>query len=201
MKMKSKKFVSRIVLMGMMVLGIFTGISTSVMAAPKEITVGVTSFADTLETTEQYFSWVVSRYGVGETLTKFDEKGELVPLLAESWENSKDGKSWKFKIREGVKFSDGTLMTSESVKNSLERTFKLNQRANTFFIPKSIVADKNYLIIETEKPVTTLPGCLADPLFIIVNTEADTTKFAMEGPISTGPYVVEKFNPTVLFSS
>ena len=62
--------------------------------------------------------------------------------MAESWENSKDGKSWKFKIREGVKFSDGTLMTSESVKNSLERTFKLNQRANTFFIPKSIVADK-----------------------------------------------------------
>lgn len=162
----------------------------------KEIVIGTPSFANTLETTEQYFSWTVARYGVGETLTKFDEKGELVPLLAESWENSKDGKSWKFKIREGVKFSDGTLMTSESVKNSLERTFKLNQRANTFFIPKSIVADKNYLIIETEKPVTTLPGCLADPLFIIVNTEADTTKFAMEGPISTGPYVVEKFNPT-----
>ena len=79
MKMKSKKFVSRIVLMGMMVLGIFTGISTSVMAAPKEITVGVTSFADTLETTEQYFSWVVSRYGVGETLVKFDEHGEKAP--------------------------------------------------------------------------------------------------------------------------
>lgn len=66
----------------------------------KEIVIGTPSFANTLETTEQYFSWTVARYGVGETLTKFDEKGELVPLLAESWENSKDGKSWKFKIRE-----------------------------------------------------------------------------------------------------
>ncbi len=75
-----------------MVLGIFTGISTSVIAAPKEITVGVTSFADTLETTEQYFSWVVSRYGVGETLIKFDEHGEKAPLLAESWEKSEGGK-------------------------------------------------------------------------------------------------------------
>ena len=35
-------------------------------ADAKEITIGVTSFADTLEPTEQYFSWVVSRYAIGE---------------------------------------------------------------------------------------------------------------------------------------
>ena len=73
-------------------------------ADAKEITIGVTSFADTLEPTEQYFSWVVSRYAIGECLTKFDENGEIVPCLAESWENSEDGKTWTFKIREGVKF-------------------------------------------------------------------------------------------------
>ena len=44
-------------------------------ADAKEITIGVTSFADTLEPTEQYFSWVVSRYAIGECLTKFDENG------------------------------------------------------------------------------------------------------------------------------
>ena len=48
----------------------------------KEITIGVTSFADTLEPTEQYFSWVVSRYAIGECLTKFDEHGEIVPWSA-----------------------------------------------------------------------------------------------------------------------
>ena len=37
-------------------------------ADAKEITIGVTSFADTLEPTEQYFSWVVSRYAIGECL-------------------------------------------------------------------------------------------------------------------------------------
>ena len=47
-------------------------------ADAKEITIGVTSFADTLEPTEQYFSWVVSRYAIGECLTKFDEEGEIV---------------------------------------------------------------------------------------------------------------------------
>ena len=82
----------------------------------KEITIGVTSFADTLEPTEQYFSWVVSRYAIGECLTKFDENGEIVPCLAEEWDNSEDGKTWTFKIREGVKFSNGDDMTPEMVK-------------------------------------------------------------------------------------
>lgn len=162
----------------------------------KEITVGVTSFADTLETTEQYFSWVVSRYGIGETLTKFDKNGDITSSLAESWENGNEGKEWRFKIREGVKFSDGTDLTPELVKSSLERTFKLSGRAVTFFEPEEITVDGQYLVIRTKTPVTILPEGLADPLFIIVNTEADTSSFALKGPICTGPYVVESFNPT-----
>ena len=73
-----------------------------------ELTIGVTSFADTLEPTEQYFSWVVSRYGVGECLVRFDESGEMVPCLAE---NSAEGLTWTFTIRQGVQFSNGNYMT------------------------------------------------------------------------------------------
>ena len=97
-------------------------------ADAKEITIGVTSFADTLEPTEQYFSWVVSRYAIGECLTKFDEEGEIVPCLAESWENSEDGKTWTFKIREGVKFSNGDDMTPEMVMASIQRTVDKSDR-------------------------------------------------------------------------
>ena len=50
--------------------------------ASNELVVGVTSFEDTLEPTDQYFSWVVTRYGIGENLKKFDEKGNLQQLLA-----------------------------------------------------------------------------------------------------------------------
>ena len=161
-----------------------------------EVTIAVTSFADTLEPTEQYFSWVVTRYGVGETLVKFDENGELSPCLAESWENSEDKKAWTFKIRKGVKFSNGDDMTPEMVKTSLERTFEMSERAGEFFKPESIEIDGQNLVIKTKEPVAVLPGCLADPLFLIVDTKADQSKFATEGPVCTGPYVVESFNPT-----
>lgn len=163
-----------------------------------QITIGVTSFADTLEPTEQYFSWVVSRYGVGENLVKFDENGELVPCLAESWEPSEDQKSWIFKIREGVKFSNGDELTPELVKASIERVYELSDRAESFFKPESIEVDGQNLIITTSEPIASVPGSLADPLFLIVDTSegVDQDAFAQDGPICTGPYVVESFSPT-----
>ena len=126
----------------------------TVSNTPKdELVVGVTSFADTLEPTDQYFAWVITRYGVGEGLTKFGESGELEPLLAESWSLSDDKLEWTFKIRDNVKFSNGTPLTAERVKTSLERVFEKNGKAEGYFKYKSIVADGQNLTIKTEKPV------------------------------------------------
>ena len=161
-----------------------------------EITIGVTSFADTLEPTEQYFSWVVSRYAIGETLLRFDEHGELVPCLAEEWSVSDDNLTWTFRIRQGVKFSNGEDMTPELVKASLERTFRRSDRAVGFFDPASIEVEGQDLKITTKVPSAIVPGSLADPLFLIVNTHVDDSTFAMSGPVCTGPYVVKSFSPT-----
>ena len=156
--------------------------------------VGVTNFADTLEPTQNYFGWVVMRYGLGECLSKFDEKMNVQPWLAESWSISDDHLTWTFKIRDGVKFSNGNALTAEAVKASIERAFQKNNRAATFFKYKEIKAEGQNLIIVTEKPMPNMPGFLADPLFIIVDTSAEGSRdFAKEGPICTGPYMVESF--------
>ena len=104
--------------------------ATGTTNANGELVVGVTSFADTLEPTEQYFSWVITRYGVGENLVRFDENGELEPSLAEEWKVSDDKLTWEFKIRDGVKFSNGNPLTAEAVKSSLDRTFRKSKRAD-----------------------------------------------------------------------
>ena len=156
--------------------------------------VGVTNFADTLEPTQNYFGWVVMRYGLGECLTKFDEKMNVQPWLAENWSISDDHLTWTIKIRDGVKFSNGDELTAEAVKASLERVFAKNNRAETFFKYKEIRAEGQNLIITTEKPMPNLMGFLADPLFIVVDTKAEAGRdFAKEGPICTGPYMVESF--------
>lgn len=156
--------------------------------------IGVTNFADTLEPTENYFGWVVMRYGMGESLAKFDEKMKVTPWLAESWQISDDHLTWTFKIRDNVKFSNGTPLTAEAVKASIERAFEKNKRAATFFKYAEMTADGQTLKIRTEKPEPNMPGFLADPLFLIVDVTAEAKRnFAKEGPICTGPYMVQSF--------
>jgi peptide/nickel transport system substrate-binding protein len=52
----------------------------------------------------------------------FDKSGtKPAPSLAESWTTSKDGKTYTFKIRHGVKFHDGAEMTSKDIKASYDK--------------------------------------------------------------------------------
>jgi peptide/nickel transport system substrate-binding protein len=57
-----------------------------------------------------------------ETLVEYDPNtGQLVGVLATDWQASPDAKVYTFKLREGVKFHDGSLLTAEAVKLSFER--------------------------------------------------------------------------------
>ena len=55
------------------------------------------------------------------------DKAELEPLLATEWTASPDNKVFTFKLREGVKFHDGTPFTSAAVKASFDRRLAVNQ--------------------------------------------------------------------------
>ena len=56
-----------------------------------------------------------------ETLLRSDNKGNLLPWLAESYKVAEDQKSITFTIRKGVKFSDGSDLTADVVKWNLEQ--------------------------------------------------------------------------------
>jgi len=71
-------------------------------------------------TVSSYSSYQILN-NVLEGLTFYDDELNLIPWLAESWEQSEDGLTWTFKLREGVKFHNGREMTAEDVKWSFER--------------------------------------------------------------------------------
>ncbi|HET6500893.1 MAG TPA: ABC transporter substrate-binding protein [Amycolatopsis sp.] len=58
-------------------------------------------------------------YNVYEGLVKLDAAGRIVPLLAESW--TTDGRTYDFRLRPGVKFSNGAPFTAADVKFSIDR--------------------------------------------------------------------------------
>ncbi len=61
-------------------------------------------------------------YQVVENLVGFmQSSAEIAPLLALSWEASEDAKTWVFKLREGVNFTDGTPFNAEAAKFNFDR--------------------------------------------------------------------------------
>ena len=91
--------------------------------------VAAVGFADFLEPTFDYNGWQVVRYGVGETLVKFDKKMNVTPWLAESWKISEDRLTWTFRINDKAVFSNGNKVTGDAAAKSLLRTLEKSPRA------------------------------------------------------------------------
>jgi peptide/nickel transport system substrate-binding protein len=69
----------------------------------------------------------------GEQLVFTDKNSVLHPQLATSWKSSNNAKSWTFKIRQGVKFHDGTPMTVDDVVATFNRLLGPNSQALSSF--------------------------------------------------------------------
>jgi len=68
---------------------------------------------------------IVVLNNVYETLLKFDANDKTFEnVLATGYEQSEDGLSWTFNLREGVTFHDGEPFNADAVKFSIERTRK-----------------------------------------------------------------------------
>src|ERR1035437_4656904 len=99
------------------------GVATS--TAPKvggNLVVGITTDPDNLfpwkATQFQAVNVLQTLYG---TLTEFDKDLNVVPGLAESWTYSSDNLTVTMKLRQGVKFADGSTFSSKDVKFSLDK--------------------------------------------------------------------------------
>ncbi|MDX6475735.1 MAG: peptide/nickel transport system substrate-binding protein, partial [Gaiellaceae bacterium] len=69
----------------------------------------------------------------GEQLVFADKNSVLRPRLATSWKASKGAKSWTFKIRQGVKFHDGTPLSADDVVATFNRLLTKDSQALSSF--------------------------------------------------------------------
>ena len=129
---------------------------------------------------------------VYEPLTSFDDRMQVGPSLALSWENPSDT-TWVFHLRPGVRFHDGSPFGAADVVWSLERV----RRADASGFGSYLVAVAGLRAIdELTVEITTLrpyPILLNKLAFIAIVPRGSPVP--IERPVGTGPYRFASFSP------
>ncbi|MBE9606636.1 ABC transporter substrate-binding protein [Acetobacteraceae bacterium H6797] len=137
-----------------------------------------------------------------DTLVSRDAKAQLVPALAESWKMIDDS-TWEFKLRQGVKFSNGKDFTADDVVYTIERIPNVINSPGSFAIytkaiTASEVVDPYTIRFKTNGIYPLLPTDLTN-VFIIsrsISATANTGDFNRGvATVGTGPYRLESYKP------
>ena len=131
-----------------------------------------------------------------EPLVEFDyQQARFVGRLAESWEYR--GKEWEFKLRKGVRFHDGSPLTSEDVAFSIDRMKndkKSLQRRSFRNVQEVRTPDEHTVVVVTKKPSVTFLSRGVRNRFVMSKTVADRYgKDVDKHPTGTGPYKFVSF--------
>ncbi|MDS7595319.1 ABC transporter substrate-binding protein [Agrobacterium tumefaciens] len=132
----------------------------------------------------------VTWQNVFEGLVTIDSAGKVKPQLAESWEISADGKTYTFKLRQGVTFHDGESFDSSVAKFSLDRArgeASVNPQKRFFASIDAIeTPDAATLVLKLKQPAGSLIYWLGWPASVMVAPKsAENNKTT---PVGTGPF-------------
>jgi len=137
---------------------------------------------------------ICEKAAVTETLVGANDDFSLKPGLATSWEQL-DENTWEFRLRENVTFHDGSRMTAEEVKFTLENVIEANPKVASMLKVESIeVVDDYTLKIKTTEINPILPGILHYPDTAIIGPSSFDEAGEFVKPVGTGPYKFESFD-------
>ncbi|MBQ6296544.1 MAG: ABC transporter substrate-binding protein [Selenomonadaceae bacterium] len=191
-----KKFLAAICAAALLMTGCGGGEKTS-STDEKTFTYGTVAYGVAMENVgtnphESYSGWSTIRYGIGETLFKFNEHMELEPWLAESFEQVDDF-TVKIKINDSATFSNGKKVDGAAVKKCLEALIANHDRAPRDLKISSIEANGQFVTIKSSEKMPALLNYLSDPYGCIVDVDEGVKDNIVVG---TGPYKAVKVTDT-----
>ena len=120
-----------------------------------------------------------------------DTAAPPVPMLATEWKPI-DDRTWEFKLREGVKFHDGSTFDAEDVKASIElasgATDKPSLTAGDWIKTTVKIVDSYTVRLVSEKPFAALLAQLQDTIIVSAEDLANNAEAIKSQPNGTGPF-------------
>lgn len=129
-------------------------------------------------------------FNLYEGLVKPASDGSLMPAVASIYQISDDAKVYTFTLRDGITFHDGTPVTAEDVKYSIDRRAEIQGESSAFSMLSDVVIkdDKTVEVVLKEAYSEFLPELT---LAIIPESNPDPVK----NPIGTGPFKFVSYTP------
>ena len=132
---------------------------------------------------------------VFEGLTRIAEDGRVVPGLARDWSVSEDGLSYRFHLRAGVRFHDGSPLTAADARFSLDRARAADSRNPLRDLLRPVRAvraeDELTLAIDLERPVAEILTYLGWGNLVVLSPASAAQ--AATHPVGTGPFRVREW--------
>src|SRR5438552_4189803 len=195
----------RFVLVTLLLLPIFAQPATAAPEGTMTWGVHVTLAARWLDPsdTEAFITPFMVLYAVHDALVKPMPGGDNTPSLAESWSVSKDGLTYEFVLRKGVKFHNGDPLTAEDVKFSFDRYRGASAKLLKDRVREVQTVDPGRVRFVLKEPwpdfmifygTSATGAAWIVPKKYVEKVGDDGFKKA---PIGAGPYKVVSFNPGV----
>ena len=142
-------------------------------------------------------------YPAYDRLTDLTPDGEVVPMLAESWEFTESDTVLRLVLREGVVFHDGEAFDAEAVKANIERGKTVEASAvvaDLASVDEVVVVDERTVELHLSSPGSSLPALLADRAGMMVSPAAFDNEDLDLMPVGAGPYQVVEHTPGSVIS-
>lgn len=196
---KMKKELERVLFLVFLVCFCFFGFRNPVVAETKSDVLRIANPDFAYESMDPIYYESFWGWAMYDPLITYDEKGNFLGAVAESWKLSQDGKVFTFKIRKGIKFHNGDPLTAEDVAFSVVR-FSSEESTN----PWSPYLRYNFDSVETPDPYTFVYRCKRpEPTLLVpfawtrILPKKYIEKVGVENfrkrPVGSGPWKFVKF--------
>jgi peptide/nickel transport system substrate-binding protein len=140
----------------------------------------------------------------GEFLCRLRADFTLQPLLATSWSPNADGSVWTFKLRPGVKFTNGDPMNADAVIASVDRLSDPKNGSNALSAFKGVLSpggskkvDDLTVAFHLDAPDGNFPYVLSSDNYNMVILPASYSGNYEQSFVGTGPFKIDKYIPKV----
>ncbi|WDZ96755.1 ABC transporter substrate-binding protein [Herbaspirillum sp. WKF16] len=137
--------------------------------------------------------YMFARMEVVETLLEVDDKGQLQPGLASSWQAGPDGLQWRFTLRSGRSYHDGTPVTATSVLACLKRA---HARPGVLRLAdiKAITLAEHDIVVNLGRPFNALPYLLTHYSTQILAPSSFAADGKVERIVGSGPFRISSLS-------